>query len=125
MLWVYETNYFLFADEKVNDNATVAYVTYALPEDAASAVQTLENHQIEDNKLVVKFAKSRTEQQRLRPRAPAFDAKNYRDTQLELPREKPPRQKTIKKKARLIIRNLSFQVNYYSMIVKNGLVIRA
>ncbi len=93
-------------------------MTFALAEDAARALQKLEDHKLGDNKLLVKFAKSRTEQQRSRPRAPVFDTSNYREPLL--PREKPPRQKTVKKKSRLIVRNLSFQVGLGALIASKS-----
>lgn len=105
----------LFIEKKKQwEDTTVAYVTFALSQDATTALETLQSTKIGDNKINIKFAKTRSEQVR-EPRGGGF-RKNANFEPLggivPEPPKKPaqPRQKQVKKKSRLIVRNLSFKV---------------
>lgn len=90
-----------------DDDTTVAYVTYALAEDAVKALENLNGHKFGSNKISLKFAKSRTEQNR----EPRNNFANFAECRNIPAPEKAPRPKRIKKRSRLIIRNLSFEVS--------------
>lgn len=104
---------YLLTDGKFRvDESTVAYVTYAFSEDAVKALETLQSYKFGTNKIALKFTKSRTEQYR-EPRFPRFRNEEFeqRFQQPPIQKEKKPREKRPKKKSRLIVRNLAFQVN--------------
>ncbi|ODM99263.1 RNA-binding protein 28 [Orchesella cincta] len=113
---------------KQRDETTVAYITFALSQDAVKALETLQNTKIGDNRINIKFSKARSGQARegaegeggggagtvedkyarFRKAAenPNFQALGG------VTKEKP---KPIKKKSRLIVRNLSFKVTEEKM----------
>lgn len=104
----------LLEKKKQREDTTVAYVTFALSQDATKALETLQNTKIGNNRVNIKFAKARSEQVR-----PTFGGEgrgrfhsnaNFEPIAGAIQKPKEPRPKPIKKKSRLIIRNLSFKV---------------
>ncbi|CAL8128843.1 unnamed protein product [Orchesella dallaii] len=117
---------------KQRDETTVAYITFALSQDALKALETLQNTTIGDNRINIKFSKTRSGQGRQGEggEGGGGNRENVEDKFAELRRaaansnlqplgnvtkEKQPRPKPIKKKSRLIVRNLSFKVTEDAM----------
>lgn len=103
----------------------MAYVTFALSQDATKALETLQNTKIGNNRMNIKFAKARSEQAR-----PTFGGEgrgrfqsnaNFEPIAGAVPKPKEPRPKPIKKKSRLIIRNLSFKVSFLWTVTKKNI----
>ena len=92
----------------------MAYITYALTEDATAAIEKFSGHKLEKNKLNIKLVKSRAEQRT--PRGPVSGANAVSvvvdEEQKKKNREAQKMKKKINslKKSRLIVRNISFQV---------------
>ncbi|CAG7724281.1 unnamed protein product [Allacma fusca] len=101
------------ATNNQKEEPLVAYLTYALTEDATAAVEQFSNHKLQDKKLNIKLVKSRIEQHR-EPRVfrPPVDG-DVKDGGVNIRVE--PRQKRNLKKARLIVRNISFQTNEHNL----------
>lgn len=111
-----------FSEKKrQSEDTTVAYVTFALSQDAVTALDTLHNSKIGSNKINIKFAKARSEQSRVTfggggrfPNQMSHRSStnaNFEPIAGAPPPVKEPRPKVIKKKSRLIVRNLSFKVH--------------
>lgn len=102
--------------KKQREDTTVAYVTFALSQDATTALETLQSTKIGGNRINIKFAKARSEQSRMpfggeRGAAARFQrSANLEPVAGAAPKIKESRPKAVKKKSRLIVRNLSFKV---------------
>jgi len=101
--------FFVLLGSGDEERGAIAYVTYALSQDAVTAVETLSKHKFGSNKVNLKLAKGRIEQ--IRPKLSSAPSSRS-DNLLPVPNDgkKLPRPKPINKKSRLIIRNLSFNV---------------